>query len=319
MCNNTGMVKISNGAYSLLKNTARPEMAEKDYLECAILEKLFSDSYFNSSFVFAGGATLSKSYQLSARICQDIDLVCHDFDELPDDHSRKSLDKFKKQFRNTVFTDICNKISDLINKDNQFKILTDKDWAALKNNETFIFSPTLHLLYMSNFSGNLGHLSIEVIPRKYLPHTIEHKSVIPYSIQQEIGDIPTVRYEQTFWDKVYALHSNTASARPHYTQFYSRHYYDVAKLSHHINLKRTYNLLQDIERHQQKYTLKHIQPLSTPADLSLLPDLDGLAKLSADYKQMSDKFLGIPDDWSEIVRTLRELSAKIHTINFQRG
>ena len=282
MCNTSIMIKITNGTYNILRHANKPEMAEKDFLECLILEKLFNDAYFSENFVFAGGATLSKTYQLSNRICQDLDLVCSCFDDIPDNHSRKQLDKFKRRFKHTVFTDICAKINDVINRDNQFKIMTDADWGALKNKET--------------------------------ANIIEHRTVIPYAISQEFGDIPTVRYEQTFWDKVYALHSNTISPRPHFTQFYSRHYHDVAKLAHYVDLHGTLSMLDDIESFQNKYTLKRIPKLHTFNELQLAPCFSDLEKLQNDYIQMSDKFLGTPTNWQDIIQTLRELKAYLRTI-----
>lgn len=308
------MVKIGTGTYNILRKEPNPEMAEKDYLECLILDKLFSDAYICDNFVFAGGASLSKSYRMTNRIGQDIDLVCSDFDDIPDNHSRKQLDKFRKRFKATVFSDLKQKIGEVINKNQQFLIMTDGDWRGLKNTEQFMTSPTLHLMYKSEFSTNLGHLCIEIIPRKYPVSSITYSDVIPYSIGQSIGDIPTVRYEQTFWDKVYALHSNSVAARPHFNQFFSRHYYDVATIASRIDLPATWDMLLDIERHQAKYTLKHIAPLKSFNDVHLLPDADTLHKLGVDYAAADDRFLTAHDDWNQIVHKLEKLNRKLKTL-----
>lgn len=175
-------------------------------------------------------------------------------------------------------------------------------------------SPTLHLMYKSEFSTNLGHLCIEIIPRKYPVSSITYSDVIPYSIGQSIGDIPTVRYEQTFWDKVYALHSNSVAARPHFNQFFSRHYYDVATIASRIDLPATWDMLLDIERHQAKYTLKHIAPLESFNDVHLLPDADTLHKLGVDYAAADDRFLTARDDWNQIVHKLEKLNRKLKTL-----
>lgn len=308
------MVKIGTGTYNILRKEPNPEMAEKDYLECLILDKLFSDAYICDNFVFVGGASLSKSYRMTNRIGQDIDLVCSDFDDIPDNHSRKQLDKFRKRFKATVFSDLKQKIGEVINKNQQFLIMTDGDWRGLKNTEQFMTSPTLHLMYKSEFSTNLGHLCIEIIPRKYPVSSITYSDVIPYSIGQSIGDIPTVRYEQTFWDKVYALHSNSVAARPHFNQFFSRHYYDVATIASRIDLPATWDMLLDIERHQAKYTLKHIAPLESFNDVHLLPDADTLHKLGVDYAAADDRFLTARDDWNQIVHKLEKLNRKLKTL-----
>lgn len=308
------MVKIGISTYNILRKAPNPEMAEKDYLECLVLDKLFNDAYICDNFIFAGGASLSKSYRLTARIGQDIDLVCSDFDDIPDNHSRKQLDKFRKRFKATVFSDLKQKIGEVINKNQQFLIMTDGDWRGLKNTEQFMTSPTLHLMYKSEFSTNLGHLCIEIIPRKYPISSITYSDVIPYSIGQSIGEIPTVRYEQTFWDKVYALHSNSVAARPHFNQFFSRHYYDVATIASRIDLPATWDMLLDIERHQAKYTLKHIAPLESFNDVHLLPDADTLHKLGVDYAAADDRFLTARDDWNQIVHKLEKLNRKLKTL-----
>lgn len=308
------MVKISQGTYNILRNSKNPGNAEKDFLECAILEKLFNDRFFSENFLFAGGASLSKSYHLSNRICQDIDLVCHTFDDIPDQHSRKRLDRFKKQFKNDVFTELKQKINEIINQNHRFLVLTDKDWLALKNPDSFICSPTLHLMYKSEFSSNMGHLCLEIIPRKYPKESTEYRSVTPYAIERPFGDIPTVRYEQTFWDKVYALHSNALAQKPHFNNFFSRHYYDAATLSRYVNLNNTTEMLFDIERHQSKYTLKNMAKLNTPSNITLLPSDEILNKLGTDYNQMSDKFLGIREDWQSIIRALKCLNRQLKTL-----
>lgn len=316
MCYILYMVKINNNTYNILRRAQNPTMAEKDYLECVVLEKLFDNGYFCDKFLFAGGATLSKAYQLSMRIGQDIDLVYTGFTDLPDDHSRKQLEKFKKRFKANVFDELKAKINETINQDHDFLILTDADWIGLKNPENFLTSPTLHLMYKSEFCANLGHMCLEIIPRKYSDDAIECRAVVPYSIGQTMGQIPTVRYENTFWDKVYALHSNAMATRPHSNQFFSRHYYDVAVLSdsQKIDFTKTKDKLFEIERHQAKYTLKNLTPLGTPASVQLLPDQDTLDKLGADYTQMSDRFLALRDDWSNIVQKLQILNSKLKTI-----
>lgn len=58
MCNTCGMVKIGTETYKIIQQAPNPRMAEKDYLECLILDKLFNDPYFQDNFVFAGTAAL---------------------------------------------------------------------------------------------------------------------------------------------------------------------------------------------------------------------------------------------------------------------
>lgn len=308
------MTKISPDTYKILRASPSPESAEKDYLECLILDQLFNNQHICENYYFAGGASLSKSYQLGTRIGQDVDLVCANYDDIPDVHSRKQLEKFKRSFKNFVFTGLREQLNSIINTDRKFMILTDREWHELKNTENFMSSPTLHLLYKSEFSTAFGHMKLEIIPRHYDINSINYRSVIPYSIKQPIGYIPTVRYEQTFWDKVYALHTNANTQKPKWSKFYSRHYYDVAKISRHVNMPTTLLMLSAIEQHQQKYTMRDIAPLSSIKDINLLPDNATLSKLGTDYDSMANNFLGAREQWSDIVATLRALNTQIKTL-----
>lgn len=309
------MIKIGTETYKIIQQAPNPRMAEKDYLECLILDKLFNDPYFQDNFVFAGGGSITKSYTFCRRIGQDIDLACADFEDIPDDRSGKQLQKFKKGFKQFVFEVLAPKINYIINTGSQFKIITDREWSALVNTEQYLASPTLHLLYTSKFGTDIGRLDIEIIPRVYNPDTITYRSVVPYSINQEIGHIPTVRYEQTFWDKVYALHSNALADKPRTTQCFSRHYYDVARLSQHVALKETQNMLFNIEHHQQKYTTKGIAPLGSPKNVRLLPyNTRTTEKLGQDYNDILSEFTDTSETWHDIVLALQKLNINLKTL-----
>lgn len=306
------MIKIKNDDRLAFLRTNNPKMAEKDYLECLILDKLFQNDYIFNNFVFAGGGSLTKTYGLSQRIGQDIDLACANFADIPDTRSKKKLSNFRKSFKKFVFDTVKPVVNSAINQDSRFMIITDRDWNALENKEHFMSSPTLHVLYKSELGPDMGHLCIEIIPRKYDSDTITYRSVQPYSINKEIGNIPTVSYEQTFWDKIYALHSNAVARIPHFDDGFSRHYYDVATLAPFVDLENTYHLLDRIAAHQQKYTTKDIDAITSPSDIVLLPDDRTLGRLSADYQSLDTAFNAPRESWEQIVQMLRELNQKLN-------
>ena len=51
-----------------------PDIIEKDFWVCYMLDHLFNDCVYRDSFVFKGGTSLSKSYHLIERFSEDIDL-----------------------------------------------------------------------------------------------------------------------------------------------------------------------------------------------------------------------------------------------------
>lgn len=308
------MVKINTEHYKIFQKTNNPIMAERDYLECAILEQLFENQYIESNFKFAGGGSITKAYNISQRIGQDIDLSCSEFEELPDDRSKKQLDRFRKTFKKFVFEVLKPKINYLVNKDQQFMLITDADWRKLENKEEFLASPSLHFIYKSQFCSGIGHLTLEIIPRKYDAEVINYRSVVPYSIKQEMGSIPTVRYEQTFWDKIYALHSIANMPNPHISQSISRHYYDVANMSEIVDLEKTKDMLFNIARYQEKYTTKNLKKLESPKEIVLIPNDTLLSKIATDYSSMSEQFLTNPESWQNLIRKLTILNQKINSL-----
>lgn len=291
--------------------TANPRLAEQDYLECVILEKLFQDEYIYENFIFTGGATLSKSFSIGGRIGRDIDLALINFTDVPPDRTKKQLSNFKKRFKHFTFGDLKDKIAKTINSDNRFQIITDHDWPSPENMERVASSPALHMLYQSEFGP--GHLCLEIMPRRYRSSAITCRALLPYSTEKTMDSIPTVSYEQTFWDKVFALHSNACAASPHCDKSYSRHYYDVASLMPFIDLDRTHDLLSDTIEYQTRHTTKPIN-LKSARDVILVPDDKTLYKLSDDYYAMSGTFTSAQTSWNTIVQTLQNLNQDLKSL-----
>ncbi len=308
------MIKITADKYKAFQHTANPKSAEKDYLECCLLDKIFQDSYIADNFVFAGGGSITKSYKLCQRIGQDLDLSCQTFEPLPDAPTKRELIKFKRRFKEYVFDDIKHRISMTVNQQQHFMIMTDRDWHVLENKEQFMSFPTLHFLYKSAFDTSMGHICVEMIPRRYAPGTVRFRTIVPYSTGCALRRIPTVRYEQTFWDKVYALHSVATGAVPHLRECFSRHYYDVAKISPRVNLYATKHMLTDVEAYQRQHTTKNVAPILSMQDVKLIPDDTVLSRLENDYYELLRTSVQVPLSWASIICTLQKLNNKINSL-----
>ena len=309
------MEKLSATLYKAIQQLEKPKLAEKDILECQILKKLFEDKYIADNFAFSGGASLFKSYNMIQRQGPDIDLVCNDFQELGVQRSKKQLNNFKERFKNYVFDVIKPKINSIINQNQQFMIVSDRDWKLLSQNAgggiKLPSFPTLHLLYKSEFDGTLEHLSFEITPRKYDDVNINNQMIKPYSTGQAVANIPTVSYQQTFWDKIYALHTNAIIERPRSSGKFSRHYYDVSQIMPNMNLGKTQDLFINIAKYQNTYTTKQIEFPIDVQTIQLLPDEVILNKLEQDYIDMEKDFVGEHDSWTDIVKGLMQLNVKL--------
>lgn len=306
--------------YDIFAGAKNPTMAEKDFLECAILDKLFQDKFFAENFVFAGGGSITKSYAFSPRVSQDLDLACTVFCDIPDVPSRNQLKKFRKRFKTFIFETVAPRISALIATDNKYQIQTDREHCIRCNKEQWLSSPTIHIFYNSAFCDRPEEIHIEIIPRKYSPSALSFHSVMPYALPgTRFGHIPTVAYEQTFWDKVFALHSNAISARPHTDAFYSRHYFDVARLAGHVDLDKTAHMLSDVAQYQEKYTTKRLGTDISPRDAILIPSDPVLYALESDYDNLAQQTFTAPKtSWNLIVQRLEQLSQDLKQIAYQR-
>ena len=306
--------------YDIFAGAKNPAMAEKDFLECAILDKLFQDKFFAENFVFAGGGSITKSYAFSPRVSQDLDLACTVFCDIPDAPSRNQLKKFRKRFKTFIFETVAPRISALIATDNKYQIQTDRERCIRSNKEQWLSSPTIHIFYNSAFCDRPEEIHIEIIPRKYSPSALSFHSVMPYALPgTRFGHIPTVAYEQTFWDKVFALHSNAISARPHTDAFYSRHYFDVARLAGHVDLDKTAHMLSDVAQYQEKYTTKRLGTDISPRDAILIPSDPVLYALESDYDNLAQQTFTAPKtSWNLIVQRLEQLSQDLKQIAYQR-
>lgn len=53
----------------------QPNVIEKDFWVCFMLDHLFHDCRYKNAFVFKGGTSLTKSYHVIERFSEDIDLI----------------------------------------------------------------------------------------------------------------------------------------------------------------------------------------------------------------------------------------------------
>lgn len=305
------MYEIDPYIYDAFRREKNPIMAEKDYLECVILDRVFNDSFFTKNFVFAGGGTITKVYKIGNRIGQDIDLAYTDFEDLPEAHGTRVLNKFKKKFNDFVFNDLKDKACNVMKDIGKFTIVTDSQIRASQPVKQGRAQPTLHILYSSNLNSSTEKcIDLEFIPRHYASESVDFRSVVPYSLGTPTSkEIPTVNYAQTFWDKIYALHiiHQIGLMRPGL----AHHYYDVANLAPCINLEKTQHMFKDIEKYQQTYTTRHITSPEHISDIDLMPKPEDLPLLEQDYANMQNRFISRSETWSNIMTSLIALNKKI--------
>lgn len=289
-----------------------PLAAERDYIECNILNQIFQFPYFCNNFVFTGGGTISKIYHMGNRINQDLDLACFDFKEVLPTRSVGQLGKFKSRFRDYIFTELKEKIETGLSEFGKFQIITDAQWRAEHPELPRHSTSTLHIQYASMVNPKLkDYISIEFIPRHYSSDKIKFNSVVPYSIKEsEVSTkIPNIKFEQTFWDKIYALYSINKNGVSR--DSLSRHFYDVIHIVPYVTLEETQNMFWDTVEYQKLYTTKNLQMPNKTSGLDIVPDTEKSQVLEQDYSANKDQYITPIVPWEYIMLGTNQLQQKI--------
>ena len=90
--------------------------------------------------------------------------------------------------------------------------------------------------------------------------------MVPYSVKDSkiSTQIPNIKFEQTFWDKIFALYSinQCGIAR----NGLSRHFYDVIHIVPYVMLETTQNMFMDTVAYQKLYTTKKLHAPEKASD-----------------------------------------------------
>lgn len=304
---------------TILLNAKKPLRAEKDLMECLILQNLFSDTDLRDNCILTGSGSITKSYNIGNRISKDIDLAWGDFDELSRTRSVKELNDFKDDFKEFVFEKMKYKIAEVVQPLGKFEILTDRDLR--KKSVKYRLetgrrsSPELHLYYKSALGHRYtGHIAIEFIPRHYADEVIDLRCITPSAFDGKmvIQNIPTVHYSQTFWDKCYALHviSQLGAIRPGL----AHHYYDVSCMSNFVNILHSTQCLTDVVVYQGVYTTRNVFQPSSVCEIQLVPNEKTIQELKQDYKTIRNSFKGPQEAWENVIGNIKALNNKIRHI-----
>jgi predicted nucleotidyltransferase component of viral defense system len=304
-------------------------IVEKDFWVCWVLDYLFHDSPWQSKIAFKGGTSLSKAYNAIERFSEDVDLIL-DWDllgfteeELLQARSiakQQQLNKTANQrcvdFLRTEFTpSIRQGLSELIGAEMQISI-DDEDAQSI-----LIRYPRAFLL-----EAIRPEIVLEIGPlAAWAPN--EPKEIHPYAAEKypdlfkkKFTVVTTVVAERTFWEKVTILHQE--AHRPDNKPLlrrYSRHYYDLYRLSkldiRNRALKRL-DLLEKVVIFKNKFYHSAWASYDTakPGSMQLMPSRHHLPGLKRDYEAMKVMIFGAIPSFDEILTELEILEKEINNL-----
>ena len=101
----------------------RPDIIEKDFWVCFMLNHLFHNCKYKDAFVFKGGTSLSKAYHLIERFSEDIDIILDWRKVIPQgddpwaDRTKNKQDRFNKAVNTNAAKFFSSELAPSLNKE----------------------------------------------------------------------------------------------------------------------------------------------------------------------------------------------------------
>ena len=306
-----------------------PAIIEKDFWVTYMLNYLFHRCSWQDRFVFKGGTSLSKAYQLIERFSEDIDLILdwrllgYKEKEPWEERSNTQQDKFNKISEEKTIGFLNKKFIPAIKRDILQEIQGSVDIFLEKWNE-----PTVVFAYPQIFSDvsilqvirlEIGALAawspsqdIEItsFAAEYYPQVFSKKSTV----------IRTAVPERTFWEKVTILHREANRKEGRFPERYSRHYYDLYKMAMGSVKEKAFsdlNLLKSVVDFKKKFYRCSWANYDEafPGSMKLIPPERYFADLQNDYEKMRNMIYGEKPPFEEIILTIKNLQTEINNLN----
>ncbi len=294
-----------------------------------VLDYLFHKCKYKDYFIFKGETSLSKCFNIINRFSEDIDLILR-WDLLTDDdpdneRSNRQQDIYNKNINKLAAEFISNKLKPAMEEDFE-KILGEKIAISVDENEPQVLNFMYPRLYDDNESGILKFVRLEIGALAALTPT-EDVEISPLiaALNLKIYDnvktiIKTVSPERTFWEKVMIL--NQESHRPMEKKMlprYSRHYYDVYKISLTKYKDKAYSnldLLTKVRNFKKKF-----YPVSwakydsaVPGEFILVPNEERIKELKEDYENMKEMLNDDSISFEQLIEEIKKIEKEINNL-----
>ena len=306
---------------------------EKDFWVCFTLDCLFHRFAWKNSLTFKGGTSLSKAFNLISRFSEDIDLILdwrvlgYEKDEPWKERSHTKQNSFNKEanIKAEVFLkeEFCSALQEEISREigQSANIYMDD-----KDRQTVIFS--YPRLFANQSTLQVIRLEIGALaawtPAQIVQIVPYAATCYPYVFEQKCTAILTVAPERTFWEKATILHHE--ANRPESSkipQRYSRHYYDLYRMSMSPVKERAFSkrdLLKKVVDFKMKF---YPRPWAKYEEavcgrLKLVPPDFRFAELSQDYRSMKEMLYEDVPSFENIMHSLSDLEKEINVLRYQQ-
>jgi hypothetical protein len=305
-----------------------PAIVEKDFWVCWILKLMFKEPALKNQMVFKGGTSLSKVFGLIDRFSEDIDLVLdwrllgYEQAGANDPYNPTQSKTQQSRSNQEMNAKAIAYIRDtLLSQLNQLFAPISGVLARIDEDDPH----TVNVFYPAAFAAEyirpavrleIGPLASRVPSNSY-PIKAYAAEVFPEAFSDPDFEVIAIDADRTFWEKATILHqeAHRPGAIP---ARYSRHYYDLYKLSESSVRKAALGnltLLKAVVEFKERfyYSSWARYDLALPGSFRLSPPDSQLPALERDYRAMRDMFFREPPTFETILAGLGELEREINS------
>ena len=303
-----------------------PAIIEKDFWVCWVLGKIYSNDTLSSQLIFKGGTSLSKVYGLIERFSEDIDLIL-DWRLITEADpttslSRSAQDRLNKtinsEAREYIRCTLLPEVQQLLAPHCQVSIEQGDEAAQHVIEINYPMSAPLEYL-RSSIRLEVGPLAAW-LPQKQGKVTPYAAEIFPQLFLEPECEVKVIDAKRTFWEKATILHheANRPQDNP-VPKRYSRHYYDLYKMSK-SNVKQEalndLNLLKDVVEFKKKFYYRGWAQYDDACSgkIKLNPPTHVAMAMEKDYESMKEMMFGDIPAWSDIINALQQLEIEVNNL-----
>ncbi|MBR5724124.1 MAG: nucleotidyl transferase AbiEii/AbiGii toxin family protein [Bacteroidales bacterium] len=299
-----------------------PKAAEKDWWVCHVIQALFQVRCADA-LTFKGGTSLSKSWGITERFSEDVDIS---FDKSffgLTGETRSARDRIRKLTRKYIYEQLRGEFASTlwVYSANQFDVGyvprrdSDADPTVLVVDYRSVLpkDPYIKESVRIEFSSRSLREPREI--REIRPFAAELSPFIDF----DTTAVPTVIPTRTCLEKFFLLHEEFQKDYPRHRRM-SRHLYDLWRLEESGWLDKALadkDLYDSLVHHRSIFNaVRGIDYANhTPDKLNIIPPEDKLPLWEEDYRFMQDQFIyGESPSWPELLKCLQSIQKRLRRI-----
>lgn len=249
------------------------QMVEKDTIQSMFLYELSKNEL---PFVFKGGTSLSKAYDLIDRFSEDIDLSMN----LRPTQSERSKSK-------TAILDIANSLGLMLNNPDDIKSRHDYNKYVFKYDSMFSDIP-LEIIVETSFYQRVYPIENHTVGSFVGKFCSERNITLPIPFESAEVNMKVQSLERTLVDKVFAVCDYRLQNRQ---ERESRHLYDICKLIEKVDINEELDSLIDIVRDDRMNSKNNPSAQLEYNIPEMLSEIIETGFYESDYKNVTQKLL----------------------------